>query len=81
MKDQIKQSEGVEWELIKIPHGNSVYVPNQAQRASLLTQPRPHSYRKAIDHWNRVRRKDSQWKQESVQTKPRPTDPPTSQQK
>jgi hypothetical protein len=32
------------------------YVPNQTQHTSLLTRPRPHSYRKAISPWNQVRR-------------------------
>jgi hypothetical protein len=46
---------GGEWEPIKIPRGNLVYIPNRTRRPSLLTQPRPHSYRKAIGPQNWVR--------------------------
>jgi hypothetical protein len=40
---------------IKLSSGH-VYIPNRTRRPSLLTQPRPHSYRKAIGPRNRVRK-------------------------
>jgi hypothetical protein len=54
VKDRRKQPGG-EWEPIKIPHQNSIYVPNLIQHDSLLAQPIPHSYKKTIDPQNRVR--------------------------
>jgi hypothetical protein len=62
LKDGIRRLEGGEWESIKIPQGNSAYVPNQTQRASLLTRPRPHSYRKANGTQNRARELEKQRK-------------------
>jgi hypothetical protein len=44
-----------EWELIKIPQGNSAYVSKQTQYASLLTQSRQRSYWKATSPQNRAR--------------------------
>jgi hypothetical protein len=38
LKDQIRRSEGDEWEPIKILQENLAYVPNQTQRASLLDE-------------------------------------------
>jgi hypothetical protein len=38
---------GGEWEPIKIPRGNSAYIPKSTQRPSLLTRSRPHSYSRA----------------------------------
>jgi hypothetical protein len=35
---------GGEWEPIEILYENLAYVPNQTQRSSLLTRPRPLSY-------------------------------------
>jgi hypothetical protein len=52
--DKTIRGGGGEWESIKIPQQNSTYVPKSIQHATLLTQPRPHSYRKAIDNQNRV---------------------------
>jgi hypothetical protein len=46
---------GGEWESIKIPRWNSAYVPKSTRRPSLLTRPRPHRYRKAINPQNQVR--------------------------
>jgi hypothetical protein len=50
-----KATRGGEWESIKIPYRNSVYIPKLTRHPSLLTQSRPHSYSKAIDPRNRVR--------------------------
>jgi hypothetical protein len=44
LKDRIRRPEGGEWEPIKIPRRNLTYVPNQTQRASLLTRSRSYSY-------------------------------------
>jgi hypothetical protein len=55
LKDRRRRLEGGEWEPIKIPHRNLAYVPNQIRRPSLLTQPRPHNYNKAVDPRNQVR--------------------------
>jgi hypothetical protein len=48
MKDSRRRLEGGEWESIKIPLENSDYILKSIWRASLLAQPRPHSYRTAI---------------------------------
>jgi hypothetical protein len=53
--DRRRRPEGGEWESIKIPSRNSAYVPKLAQRPSLLTWPRPHSYIKVVGPRNRVR--------------------------
>jgi hypothetical protein len=56
LKDRRRRLEGGgEWESIKIPRRNLTYIPKSARRPSLLTRPRPYSYSKAIDLWNRVR--------------------------
>jgi hypothetical protein len=49
-----KATRGGEWEVIRIPQWNLSYVPNQTQYTSLLTLPRPHSYRKTIGPQNHV---------------------------
>jgi hypothetical protein len=54
-KGGLRGGGGGEWEPIKIPRGNSAYLPKSTQRASLLTRQSLHSYRKAIGHRNRVR--------------------------
>jgi hypothetical protein len=56
VKDQRRRPEGGEWESIKIPWGNSGYVPKLTQRPSLLTRPRPHSYRETIGPRNWIRK-------------------------
>jgi hypothetical protein len=50
-----KATRGGEWEPIKIPQGNSPYIPKSTRRPSLLTRSRPHSYRKVVGPRNRVR--------------------------
>jgi hypothetical protein len=45
---------GGEWEPIKIPRGNSTYIPKSIRCRSLLTRPKPHNYRKTIGHRNRL---------------------------
>jgi hypothetical protein len=47
---------GGEWEPIKIPHRNLAYIPKPSRNPSLLTRPRPPSYRQAIDLRNRARK-------------------------
>jgi hypothetical protein len=46
---------GVEWEPFKIPQGNSDYIPKSTRHPFLLTRPRSHRYKKAIDPRNWVR--------------------------
>jgi hypothetical protein len=46
---------GGEWEPIKISRRNLAYVPKTIRNPSLLTRPRPPSYRQAIDLRNRAR--------------------------
>jgi hypothetical protein len=46
---------GGEWEPIKILLENLAYIPKSTRNPSLLTRPRPPSYRQAIDLRNRVR--------------------------
>jgi hypothetical protein len=41
---------GSEREPIKIPHRNPDYISKSTRHFSLLVQPRPHRYRKTIDH-------------------------------
>jgi hypothetical protein len=53
--DKATRGGGGEWEPIKIPRGNLAYIPNQTQRASLLTWPMPRSCRRAIGPRNPVR--------------------------
>jgi hypothetical protein len=48
LKDWRRRLEEGEWEPIKILRRNSVYVPKLTQRHSVLTRPKPHSYRKTI---------------------------------
>jgi hypothetical protein len=55
LKDRRRRPEGGEWEPIKIPHGNSAYIPKSTRRPCLLSRPRLHSYRKAIGLRNRIR--------------------------
>jgi hypothetical protein len=57
LKDRQKrpEEEGGEWKPVKIPRGNSTYIPKLTRRPSLLTRPRPHSYRKSIGPRNRIR--------------------------
>jgi hypothetical protein len=56
MKDRRRRPEGRgEWEPIKIPYRNLVYIPKLTRSPSLLTQPRLPSYRQAINPRNRVR--------------------------
>jgi hypothetical protein len=57
-----RDREGGELESIKIPRGNLAYVPNLTWRASLLAQPIPHSYRRAIGPQNWVRQMETQQK-------------------
>jgi hypothetical protein len=64
------QGGGGEWEPIKILYENLTYVPNSTRRASLLARPRPHSYRKAIDHQNRIREMKTQRNHNKMQVKP-----------
>jgi hypothetical protein len=45
---------GGECEPIKIPRGNSAYIPKSTRRLSLLTRSKPYSYSKSIGPWNRV---------------------------
>jgi hypothetical protein len=52
-----KATRGDEWKPIKIPQWNLVYIPKSNRRPPLLTQPRPHSYRKAISPQNQVRKR------------------------
>jgi hypothetical protein len=47
---------GGEWEPIKIPHWNSAYIPKSTRNPSLLTRPRPPSYRQAIGLRNQARK-------------------------
>jgi hypothetical protein len=44
-----------ECEPIKIHRGNLTYIPESTRSPSLLTRPRPVSYRQAIDLRNRAR--------------------------
>jgi hypothetical protein len=57
------------YELIKIPRENSAYVSRRTQLASLLTRLKPHSYRKATIHQNRVRILKSKQKYNQMQAK------------
>jgi hypothetical protein len=73
LKDQRRRLEGGgEWEPIKIHRRNSPYILKSTRHPSLLTRPRPHSYKKAIGHRNRVRnyentaKDDNQYKQSQV---------------
>jgi hypothetical protein len=59
MKANLRSERG-EWKLIKIAQENSAYVLNLTQRASLLTQLKPHSYRQAIGPQNWVSELESQ---------------------
>jgi hypothetical protein len=63
LKDQRRQPEGGEWELIKILLENLAYIPKSTRSPSLLTRPRPHSYSKTIDLRNRVRDHNENTKQ------------------
>jgi hypothetical protein len=51
--EKVTGGGGGEWEPIKIPRGNSTYVPKLTQRTYLLTRSIPHSYQKAIGSRNR----------------------------
>jgi hypothetical protein len=55
LKDRRRRSEVGEWELIKIPRGNLIYVTEQTQRASHQARSTPYSYRKANYPQNRVK--------------------------
>jgi hypothetical protein len=57
-----KTTRGGEWEPIKIPRRNSVYISNPTRHPSLLTRPRPTSYRKSIGLQNRVRNRSGNMK-------------------
>jgi hypothetical protein len=46
--------------LLKFSQGNLAYVLNLTQHGPLLTRPRPHSDRSAIDLQNWVRDQESQ---------------------
>jgi hypothetical protein len=50
---------GVDWEPNKSLGEKLTYLPNQTQRVSLLTRPRPHNYREVSDPRNSVRNKIS----------------------
>jgi hypothetical protein len=50
-----KVTRGGEWKTIKIPRRNLAYISKLTRHVSISTQPRPHSYSKAIGLWNRVR--------------------------
>jgi hypothetical protein len=50
-----KATRGGEWEPIKIPRVNLAYIPKSTRHPSLLTRPRPQSYKKAIGPRNQVR--------------------------
>jgi hypothetical protein len=54
MKDRRRRLEGGEWEPIKILLENLAYIPKLTQNSSLLTCPRPTSYRQAIGLRNRL---------------------------
>jgi hypothetical protein len=56
---------------IKILYQNLRYVPNQTQHTSLLTRPRPHSYREAIDPRNQIRNLELKWKHKMMQANPK----------
>jgi hypothetical protein len=58
-----KAIRGGEWKPIKISRWNSAYIPKSTQRPSLLTQPRPHRYSKAIGLQNRVTNRSGNTKQ------------------
>jgi hypothetical protein len=53
---------GGEWETIKIPRGNLAYILKLSWHVSVLTQSRPHSYKKATSPQNRVSTLKTQWK-------------------
>jgi hypothetical protein len=77
LKDRIRRpGGGVNGSQFKIPDKNLAYVPNQTQRASLLTWPRSHSYLKVVGPQNQVRNRNQTHK--LVQANSRPADPPTS---
>jgi hypothetical protein len=72
-----KATRGGEWESIKIPEGNSAYIPKLTLCPSLLTRPRLHNYREAIGPQNRVRnhsRNMKQCQQEHVRDRRQKTD-------
>jgi hypothetical protein len=50
-----KVTRGGEWEPIKIPHRNLVYIPKSTRSPSLLTRPRPPRYRQVISPLNQAR--------------------------
>jgi hypothetical protein len=56
VKNRRGDQRGVEWKPIKIPRSNSIYIPKSIRHPSLLTRLRPHSYSKAIDPRNQVRK-------------------------
>jgi hypothetical protein len=64
LKDRMRRPEGRggEWEPIKNSRGNLAYVPNQTQRASLLTRSRARSYWKATSPQTWVRNLESKRK-------------------
>jgi hypothetical protein len=53
VKNRRMRLEGGEYESIKISLKNLVYVLILNRHDYLLTQPRPHNYREAIDSQNR----------------------------
>jgi hypothetical protein len=57
LKERRRRPEegGDEWEPIKILHRNLAYILKMTRRTSLLTQPKPPSYRSAIGPRNRAR--------------------------
>jgi hypothetical protein len=56
LNDRRRRSEGVnESQSKNLYEENLIYVPKFNQHASLLAQPRPYSYRKAIVPRNRLR--------------------------
>jgi hypothetical protein len=65
-----KATRGGEWEPIKILCENFSYVPNSTWRASLLTRPRPHSYRQTIVPQNRVSETETHRNHNKIQVKP-----------
>jgi hypothetical protein len=69
VKDRRGWPEGGEWGPIKIPRGNSAYIPNQTPHISFLARSRPPSYRKVIGPQNRVRNGKHNGKNEIVQAR------------
>jgi hypothetical protein len=63
LKDRRRRPEGGEWEPIKIPRGNLAYIPKSTRIPSLLTRPRPSSYRRAIGLRNRTKNCSENMKQ------------------